>query len=113
MAHWWRILEFRCSGPLEAGTMSRKPSAQRGARPKQSSLGQFSDDLATAISFPENVRVHAVIVAELELRDIETEILAADLVACADNATLQDASEALDGCWCGPRRQRLAGAVVD
>lgn len=39
---------------------------------------------------PENLGVHAVIVAELELGDVEREVLAADLVEGADNAALED-----------------------
>ena len=38
----------------------------------------------------EDVRVLAIIVAELELGDVERHVLGADLVECADNAALED-----------------------
>lgn len=41
----------------------------------------------------ENVLIHAVIVAELELRDIQRQVLLADLVEGADDATLKDRPE--------------------
>src|ERR1051326_232290 len=52
--------------------------------------------LASADRRSENVRIHAVIVAELELRDIERQIFLADLVEGPDHAALDDRPEALD-----------------
>src|SRR5438552_15027611 len=44
----------------------------------------------------EDVRVIAVVVAELEFRDVERHVLGADLVEGADNAALEDAAEAFN-----------------
>ena len=41
----------------------------------------------------ENIVVMAIIVPELELRNIEREIFAADLVIATDDAALEDAPE--------------------
>src|SRR5579885_2381185 len=41
----------------------------------------------------ENVRVLAIVVAELEFRQIERQVLPADVMIRADHATLQDAPE--------------------
>jgi hypothetical protein len=45
---------------------------------------------------PENIRVQAVIIAELELGDIERKVLFADLVEGADPAALDQRPEALN-----------------
>ena len=52
--------------------------------------------LASAYRRSEDVRVHAVIVAELELRDIQREVLFADFVESADHATLNQRPETFD-----------------
>src|SRR5438445_13639056 len=44
----------------------------------------------------ENVVVEAVIVAELELRDIQVKVLFADVVEGANNPALEDAPEAFN-----------------
>jgi hypothetical protein len=44
----------------------------------------------------ENVDVLAVVVAELKFRDVQRQILLADLVIGTDNAALEDAPEALN-----------------
>jgi transposase-like protein len=61
----------------------------------------------------ENVVIKAVIIAELELSDIEREILGADLVERADDTALEDAPKALnrlsvDGCVC----RKLDSAIL-
>lgn len=45
----------------------------------------------------ENIRVLPVIVAELELGDIERHIFTAHFVERSDNAALEDRPETLDG----------------
>src|SRR6266540_4961038 len=45
---------------------------------------------------PENVRILAVIVAELKFRNIQRHIFAADFVERADDAALEDRPEAFD-----------------
>jgi len=44
----------------------------------------------------ENIRVHAVVIPELELGDIEVQILFADVMECADDPALEDAPEAFN-----------------
>jgi len=44
----------------------------------------------------EDVAVLAIVVAELEFSDIQRQIFAADLMECADHATLDKRPEALD-----------------
>lgn len=53
--------------------------------------------LASPNSFHEDVRVQAIIVAELELGNIQREVLLADLVVCANDAAFNQAPEAFDG----------------
>ena len=45
----------------------------------------------------ENVRIHPVVVPELELVHVEGEIFLADLVERADDATLHDRPKTIDG----------------
>src|ERR1019366_6270220 len=53
---------------------------------------------STALNrFPENVQVAAVVVAQLEFREIEREIFPAHLVHGADHTALHRRPEALDG----------------
>src|SRR5579883_2123484 len=40
---------------------------------------------------PEDIDVFAVVIPELKFRDVQRQILAADLVECADHAALEDA----------------------
>ena len=54
-----------------------------------------------------------VVVAELELRDIEREIFRADLVEGADNATLNERPEALDGFGVNRTNDVLADGVIN
>jgi hypothetical protein len=45
---------------------------------------------------PENVVVKAIIIAELELHNVKMQVFLADVVGCADDAALDDASESLN-----------------
>ena len=45
----------------------------------------------------ENVRVSPIVIAELELGNIERHIFAAHFVECADNTAFEDRPEAFDG----------------
>ncbi len=45
----------------------------------------------------EDVRVLPIVIAELELGNIERHIFPAHFVECADNAALEDRPEAFDG----------------
>ena len=47
--------------------------------------------------FGEDVVVEPIIVAELEFRDVQRQVLAADLVIRADHAALNQRPEAFDG----------------
>ncbi len=48
-------------------------------------------------SLPENVRIFTIVIAELELGDIERHIFATHFVECADHTALEDRPEAFDG----------------
>ena len=52
---------------------------------------------ASCYGSSENVRVVPVVVAELELGDVERHVLPAHLVESADGAALEDRPEAFDG----------------
>jgi hypothetical protein len=45
----------------------------------------------------EDVRVQAIIIAELEFSDIERHVFSAHFVECADYAAFEDRPEAFDG----------------
>lgn len=60
----------------------------------------------------ENVRVHAVIVAELELGDVQREIFGADFVEGADDAALHQRPEAFNGLRVDRTANVLAPAMV-
>jgi hypothetical protein len=46
---------------------------------------------------PENIRVLPIVIAKLELGNIERHIFAAHFMECADDAALEDRPEAFDG----------------
>lgn len=58
-------------------------------------------------SGPENVRVRAVVVAELKLRDIQREIFAADLVVAAHDPALKDRPETSGFCQVRDNRRNF------
>ncbi len=45
----------------------------------------------------EDVRIHALVIAELELVDVEMQVLLADFVECADDSTFHDGPKAFYG----------------
>src|ERR1700694_1327708 len=61
----------------------------------------------------ENVRIHAVIVAELELGDVQRQILFADLVESAYHTAFDDRPEAFNGVGVDRADDVMPGAVVD
>jgi hypothetical protein len=60
-------------------------------------MTKFATPLAPFNCCSENVYIHAVIIAELELGNIERHIFSAHFVEGADDATLEDRPEAFDG----------------
>jgi hypothetical protein len=52
----------------------------------------------------EDVRVHAVVVAELKLGNVQSHVFPADFVERADNTALEDRPESLNrvGVWTAP-----------
>jgi hypothetical protein len=75
------------------------PIASAQSRWRRSSLAEtVTSDLASAACyrFPEDIGVVAVVVAELELGDVERQVFFADLVIGADNATFNQRPKALD-----------------
>jgi hypothetical protein len=61
----------------------------------------------------EDVRVVPVVITELELRDVEREVLGADLVESTDHAALQDRPKAFDGLGVDRTDDVLAVGVVN
>src|SRR5579862_1508490 len=63
--------------------------------------------------FGEDTRVAPVIVSELEFRNIQRQVLAADFVIGADHAALYEGPEALNGVGVDRAEDVLPSAVVD
>src|ERR1700731_754162 len=61
----------------------------------------------------EDVRVFAIVVAELKLRDVQRQILAADLVERTDHTALEDRPEALNCVGVDCTDDVLPDAVID
>jgi hypothetical protein len=61
----------------------------------------------------EDIRVHAVVISELELGDIERQIFFADLVESADHAALDKRPEALNRLCVDGSDHILAGMMVN
>jgi len=75
------------------------PTAQVQSRWHRSQLAETdASDRASAACYrrTKNIRVVAVIVSELKLRDVQRHIFAADFVERADDAAFEDRPEALD-----------------
>lgn len=62
--------------------------------------------LASRNRCAENIGVEAIIVAELELCNIQRHVFAADFVEAADDAALEDRPKSFNRYSCEPRRQR-------
>jgi hypothetical protein len=61
----------------------------------------------------EDVPVHAIVTAELELSNIQGHIFLADFVECADHAALKDGPKAFDGLGMNRADDIEAFGVVD
>ena len=61
----------------------------------------------------ENVRVVPIVIAELKLRDVQRQILVADLVERADDAALEDRPEAFNRVRVDRADDVLLVAVID
>jgi len=88
-----------------------QPLPQRSMR--LAAISAMNPNLASPDRFAKNVRVAAVVVAELEFRDIEREILAADFVERADHATLNQRPETLNGVGMDSANYVVALGVID
>ena len=60
------------------------------------SLCDSESDLTSADRCPENIEIHAIIVAELKLRDVQRQIFAAYLVKAAHDAAFNQRPKALN-----------------
>jgi hypothetical protein len=69
--------------------------------------------LASPNRRPEDIRILPIVVAELELGDIERHIFTAHFVECADNAALEDRPEAFNGLSMDCTDDILAFGVVN
>jgi hypothetical protein len=92
------------------------PAALR-AESRLTNLSQANQwSLPTSASldrFPENVRIGAVVIPELELGHIEGQILGRDPVESADNAAFEDASKAFNRLGVGGAANVLALCMVN
>src|SRR5436190_11219510 len=61
----------------------------------------------------ENVRIFAVIVSELEFRDVQRHVFGAHLVECTHHAALEDRPEAFNGLGMDSTDHILSFSVVD
>ena len=60
-------------------------------------MGRIGNAISASLNRrPEDVGVEAVVVAELKFRDVERQVLAADLVEAAHDAALQERPEAVN-----------------
>jgi hypothetical protein len=83
---------------------------------RRSSLAETdASDLVSAACyrFPEDVGIMPIIVAELELRDIQGHVLFADLVERANHAALEDRPEAFDCLSMHRADDIFAGGMVN
>jgi len=69
--------------------------------------------LAPANRRAEDVRVLAVVIAKLKLRDVQREILGADLMEGANHTALEDRPEAFDGIGVDRADDVLSARVID
>src|ERR1700683_869343 len=74
-----------------------------------------ASDYASAACYrlPEDVGVMPIVVAELELRDVERHIFLADLMECTDNAALNQRPKALDCLSVNCANNVFASSVVN
>jgi hypothetical protein len=63
--------------------------------------------------FSENIGIKAIVIAELEFRDVQREVFGADLVERADNAPLEDRPEAFNGLSVDGAANILPGGMVN
>ena len=73
----------------------------------------FVRNSASAYRRSENVVIHPIVVAELELRDVERQIFRADFVECADDPALHQRPEAFNRIGMDRADNMLASAVVN
>ena len=81
-----------------------------GPRPESKAICVLS---ASLYRRSENVIIDAIIVPELEPRNIEREIFATDLVVATDDAALEDTPEALNRVRAHRANHVPLGGVVD
>ncbi len=89
-----------CAVPLVGSLRLRTPTEQAFFRWQRKALaGPAASQPASATSYrrPEDIGVRAVIVAPFKLGDIERQILLRDVMERAENATLQERPEAVNG----------------
>jgi hypothetical protein len=61
----------------------------------------------------ENVIVEAIIIPELELRNVKMQVFLADIVECANDATFEDTPEALNGLSMNSADNVLVFGMID
>jgi len=65
-------------------------------------------DSATTYGRAENVGITAIVIPELEFRNVQWQIFAADFVKTAHDAAFSAATRSHQSCWCAPRHRRSA-----
>jgi hypothetical protein len=73
--------------------MRRSRLEKRGVAQEQKDLRAFSTPINHCA---ENVGVCAIVVSKLKFRDVQRQVLGADLMECADHAALEDRPESLN-----------------
>src|ERR1700733_15215716 len=95
--------------------MNSRPLKQSGLRriPRQKEKLSGQMLLTSAYRRPEDVRVHAVIIAELEFRDVQRQIFPADFVEAADDPAFEDRPEPLNRIRVDRADDVLSRTVID
>jgi hypothetical protein len=81
-------------------------------QPRMNSLDAAKISSASAYRRAEDVFVHSIIVAELELGDIQRQVLFADLVERSDASSFDERPEPFDGVGVDGADDVLAPAVI-
>lgn len=102
------------SVPRDLGVAALTHSTNPLRLPPRTPMQSLGSEASYALNRrSENVVVKAVIIAELELRDIEVKVLFADVVEGSDNAALDDAPEPLNRIGVNRADDVLTRGVVD
>lgn len=92
---------------IARSTIPKKHLQARGQRPLRFLA------LASAYRRSEDIGIEAIVIAELELGNIERHVFGAHLVESADNAAFEDRSKTFDGVGVDRTNNVLLAVVID